>query len=202
MPVGQHGSTQCWSAKARESSRSSTGTAARFRWSAFANGALPPPGSHVHDQRRAVQRHGLWIQPDSPASSILDTTARQQRPDTSAARSAPRTCRLRCCRICRFRHMTRQHDRPELRGNPPGGANSDYTAADFQHMLLAAQVANATHRRIQTLPSFHRPALCSTGRTTPTALTTTESADLLEYQHNVPPRLCAREDHAAADWAV
>ena len=28
-------------------------------------------------------------------------------------------------------------------GNPPGGANSDYTAADFQHMLLAAQVHNA-----------------------------------------------------------
>ena len=27
--------------------------------------------------------------------------------------------------------------------NPPGGANSDYTAADFQHMLLAAQVPNA-----------------------------------------------------------
>ena len=28
--------------------------------------------------------------------------------------------------------------------NPAGGANTEYTAADFQHMLLAAQVANGT----------------------------------------------------------
>ena len=41
--------------------------------------------------------------------------------------------------------------------NPPGGANSDYTAADFQHMLLAAQVPNGS--TMQTLPSLHRPAL-------------------------------------------
>ena len=27
--------------------------------------------------------------------------------------------------------------------NPPGGANSDYTAADNQHMLVAAQVSGA-----------------------------------------------------------
>ena len=40
-----------------------------------------------------------------------------------------------------------------------GGANSDYTAADFQHMLLAAQVLNAAGTGIQTLPSMHRPAL-------------------------------------------
>ncbi len=45
-------------------------------------------------------------------------------------------------------------------GNPPGGANSDYTAADFQHTFLAAQVPDATAPGgIRTLPSFHRPAL-------------------------------------------
>jgi hypothetical protein len=42
--------------------------------------------------------------------------------------------------------------------NPPGGANPDYTAPDIQHTLLAAQVFNGT--AVQTLPSFHRPALC------------------------------------------
>jgi hypothetical protein len=42
--------------------------------------------------------------------------------------------------------------------NPLGGANSDYTAPDFQHMLLAAQVLNGT--TVRTLPSMHRPALC------------------------------------------
>ncbi len=45
--------------------------------------------------------------------------------------------------------------------NPPGGANTDYTAPDFQHMVLAAQVpTTATPPVIQTLPSMHRPALC------------------------------------------
>jgi len=40
-----------------------------------------------------------------------------------------------------------------------GGANPDYTAADFQHVLLAAQVANVAGTALQTLPSLHRPAL-------------------------------------------
>ncbi len=41
-----------------------------------------------------------------------------------------------------------------------GGANEDYDAADFQNMLLAAQVPNpAAPGGIQTLPSLHRPAL-------------------------------------------
>ncbi|MCE5267713.1 MAG: hypothetical protein LLG00_07495, partial [Planctomycetaceae bacterium] len=45
--------------------------------------------------------------------------------------------------------------------NPPGGANTDYTAPDFQHMLLAAQVPNTNAPGgIQTLPSMHRAALC------------------------------------------
>jgi hypothetical protein len=45
--------------------------------------------------------------------------------------------------------------------NPPGGVNVEYTAPDFQHMLLAAQVPNtAVASGVQTLPSFHRPALC------------------------------------------
>jgi hypothetical protein len=41
---------------------------------------------------------------------------------------------------------------------PLVGVNSDYTAADFQHIFLAAQVANSAV--VQTLPSFHRPSLC------------------------------------------
>ena len=44
--------------------------------------------------------------------------------------------------------------------NPAGGANSDYTAADFQHMLLAAQVATGAGTTVRTLPSMQRPALC------------------------------------------
>ena len=42
---------------------------------------------------------------------------------------------------------------------PLGGANPDYTAADFQHVLLAAQVYNTVSSTTQTLPSMHRPAL-------------------------------------------
>ena len=42
--------------------------------------------------------------------------------------------------------------------NPLGGANSDYTAPDFQHIFLAAQVANGA--TVRTLPSMQRSALC------------------------------------------
>ena len=38
-------------------------------------------------------------------------------------------------------------------GTIPGGANEDYDAADYQNMVLAAQIGNAT------IPSLHRPAL-------------------------------------------
>lgn len=40
-------------------------------------------------------------------------------------------------------------------------ANEDYDAADYQNMLLAAQVPNAfvAGRTVQTIPSLHRPAL-------------------------------------------
>ena len=49
---------------------------------------------------------------------------------------------------------------PTVNRNPSGGANTDYTAADFQHMLLAAQVPNTlAPGGVQTLPSLHRPAL-------------------------------------------
>jgi hypothetical protein len=47
--------------------------------------------------------------------------------------------------------------------NPLGGANSDYTAADFQHIFLAAQGTTTTAGggvQVRTLPSMHRPALC------------------------------------------
>jgi hypothetical protein len=54
--------------------------------------------------------------------------------------------------------------------NPPNGVNTDYTAADFQHMLLAAQVPTAAGG-IQTLPSLHRPALCRYWATNPNGLT-------------------------------
>ncbi len=41
-----------------------------------------------------------------------------------------------------------------------GGANEDYDAADFQNMLLAAQVPSpASPGQVHTLPSLHRPAL-------------------------------------------
>ena len=45
--------------------------------------------------------------------------------------------------------------------NPPGGANTDYTAADYQHMLLAAQLPGpGTVPTMQTpIPSLHRPEL-------------------------------------------
>jgi hypothetical protein len=47
--------------------------------------------------------------------------------------------------------------------NPPGGSNSDYTAADYQHMFLAAQTPanpSAPDGRLNTpLPSFCRPEL-------------------------------------------
>ncbi len=46
--------------------------------------------------------------------------------------------------------------------NPPGAANSDYTAADFQHMLLAVQqpIPNTTGMATPS-PSLHRPELVS-----------------------------------------
>ncbi len=45
--------------------------------------------------------------------------------------------------------------------NPPGGANSDYTAADNQHMLVAAQVSGGTglSGMYTPEPSLHRPEL-------------------------------------------
>jgi hypothetical protein len=63
--------------------------------------------------------------------------------------------------------------------NPAGGANSDYTAPDFQHMLLAAQVATgpAGAPTVRTLPSMQRPALCRywAGQVTPNPDFTTVS---------------------------
>ncbi|MGA2031103.1 MAG: hypothetical protein ABSG68_02500, partial [Thermoguttaceae bacterium] len=42
--------------------------------------------------------------------------------------------------------------------NPVGGANSDYTAPDFQHMMLAYQVPNGSGV-VTPIPSLHRPDL-------------------------------------------
>jgi hypothetical protein len=47
--------------------------------------------------------------------------------------------------------------RDPLNLNPAGGANEDYDAADYQNMLLSAQVYNGGV--VSTLPSFHRTAL-------------------------------------------
>ena len=45
-------------------------------------------------------------------------------------------------------------------GNPPGGANEDYDAADYQNLVLAAQITQAAPSNwTATLPSLHRPAL-------------------------------------------
>ena len=39
------------------------------------------------------------------------------------------------------------------------GANEDYDAVDFQNMALAGQIPNAYTGTVDTIPSFHRPAL-------------------------------------------
>jgi hypothetical protein len=51
----------------------------------------------------------------------------------------------------------------------PGGANEDYDAADFQNMLLAAQIVDPTTGNVKTLPSLHRPALVNYWNTTRTS---------------------------------
>ena len=47
--------------------------------------------------------------------------------------------------------------------NPPGGANSDYTAADFQHMLWPPKCRRRRNRAwaalMTPIPSLHRPEL-------------------------------------------
>ncbi len=79
--------------------------------------------------------------------------------------------------------------------NPPGGANSDYTAADFQHMLLAAQgtTTGATGATVvQTLPSMHRPALChywANKAAGPLDFTAGGTATLVAAAQGIPPEL-------------
>ena len=51
----------------------------------------------------------------------------------------------------------------------PGGANEDYDAADFQNMLLAAQIVDPATGNVKTLPSLHRPALVNYWNTTRTS---------------------------------
>ena len=74
-------------------------------------------GRSVYHQRRAVQRHGLRIQSDERLAGCRDNRRHADELPVGAAAQHP------------------------INRNPPGGANSDYTAADFQHMLLAAQVS-------------------------------------------------------------
>ena len=97
-------STRRWSAKARESWRRRP-VAATIQVIAFPNGSRSRrPAQHVHHQRRAVQRHGLRIQPDLRASSTstYDTCdSHDVRAPATARRDA--TCRPRCCRTCRCR---------------------------------------------------------------------------------------------------
>ncbi len=62
-----------------------------------------------------------------------------------------------------------------LNRNPPGGANEDYDAVDFQNMLLGAQIVDATTGRVATIPSLHRPALVNYWKTRETA--TWDSSD-------------------------
>ena len=87
-----------------------------------------------------------------------------------AMEAAQERRRLRCCRTVPLLVYYNASANPL--SNPPGGANSDYTAADFQHMLLAAQVHNAgPPANLQTLPSMHRPALIKYWITKRTAAT-------------------------------
>ena len=44
-------------------------------------------------------------------------------------------------------------------GSVTGDANEDYDAVDFQNMLLAAQIVDASGDLVATIPSLHRPAL-------------------------------------------
>jgi hypothetical protein len=45
--------------------------------------------------------------------------------------------------------------------NPPGGANEDYDAADYQNMALGAQIVDASGHVTGVIPSMHRPALAN-----------------------------------------
>ena len=133
--------------------------AATIQVVAFSNGALPPTGVTFTINGDSVQRHGLRIQP----------TLRQARSRVQQHVGQPRYVRGRHQLLGiiaaesgagGLQNSTAPLLVQNFRGNPPGGANSDYTAPDFQHVFLAAQVVNAAGTAVQTLPSFHRPALC------------------------------------------
>ena len=99
----------------------------------------------IRHQRRALQRDGVWLYAASGHSTLSPV-----RP-TRTVGIATGTLPVALFPNCRFRSTG-----TEIR---PAGPISDYTAADFQHMLLAAQVFNTTTNTVQTLPSLHRPAL-------------------------------------------
>ncbi len=46
-------------------------------------------------------------------------------------------------------------------GTIPGGANEDYDAADYQNMVLGAEITSATGNVTGVIPSLHRPALAN-----------------------------------------
>ena len=122
-------------------------------------------------QRRAVQRDGLRLCPHRRHDSgVL--------PQGAVTRAA-----------------AEQPHQSHPRVGTPASANSDYTAPDFQHVFLAAQVANsAAAGGIQTLPSFQRSALVNywINKTWQLIL-----RPALAAEPNSLPR-----DYDAADWAV
>jgi len=89
----------------------------------------------------------------NPQSGKLDLTD-QQTGQPLALLPNPATGALR-------QWLYGQDGRPGTADDRDPLANEDYDAADYQNMLLAAQVPNAflTGRTVQTIPSLHRPAL-------------------------------------------
>ncbi len=105
-----------------------------FQIQTFSNGAAPPQGAKFTINGVPFSGTGFGYQNDGTFNSDLALRPNDITDDTKGNANGNR--------------------------NPLGGANDDYDAADFQNMLLAAQVANpAVTGGIQTLPSMHRPAL-------------------------------------------
>jgi hypothetical protein len=136
-------------------------TAPKIQVVAFPNGALPPANSTFTINGVPFSGTGFGF---DPSTDKLDLKAQYHSTDkkweiVSSGASTKSAALLPNLPLTVYSILsgTPVTGVQNFRGNPPGGSNSDYTAADFQHMLLAAQVVNGT--TVQTLPSFHRPAL-------------------------------------------
>ncbi|MEN6406845.1 MAG: hypothetical protein ABFC77_10265, partial [Thermoguttaceae bacterium] len=147
-----------------------TGTAV-IQIVAFPNGAIPPNNSQFTINGMPFSGTGVGYDPTSGSLSLrYDLT-------TGSLSSSPTVGTLTALlpNISPAFYTTGSASAvagvQNNRGNPPGGVNEDYDAADFQNLLLAAQVQ--VGGVLTTLPSLHRPALINywihnTGLATPT----------------------------------